>query len=63
MSECSHENQYGREEPHAPQPPSARNFCTKTVRVWCEACRELLWKYEVYLDGTRFEWDYTKEHT
>lgn len=54
---CTHDNQYGREEPHTPQPPSAGNFCTKTVWVWCEDCHELLWKYEVYLDGTRFEWD------
>ena len=61
MSKCAHESQYGREEPHGSQPPSAGNFCTKTGWVWCEDCHELLWKYEVYLDGTRFEWDYTKE--
>jgi hypothetical protein len=30
------------------------NYCIKTGRVWCEDCGELIWKYEVYLDGERF---------
>ena len=49
---CGHERQHGREEPHEPQPPSAGNYCIKTVRVWCEDCGEMIWQYEVYLDGT-----------
>lgn len=50
---CGHERRHGREEPHEPQPPSAGNYCIKTGRVWCEDCGELIWKYEVYLDGER----------
>lgn len=54
---CDHMRRYyAREEEHEPQPPSAGNFRTKTGRAWCEDCNELLWKYEVYLDGSRVEW-------
>jgi hypothetical protein len=48
---CGHKNRNGYEEHHEPRSPSAGNYCVKTVRVWCEDCGELIWKYEVYLDG------------
>lgn len=53
---CDHMRRYyAREDEHEPQPPSAGNFCTKTGYAWCEDCNELLWKYKVYLDGSRVE--------
>ena len=57
MNTCKHENQHGLGEPTpTPLDRPHGNFRLKTVRVWCDDCGKMIWKYEVYSDGTRLQW-------